>query len=132
MTTVLLLLTIASIIAHAKANAVIYWKKRVSHTWEAVMLLCLLIIIVFGSWINAASYVLLRAGLFNPIYALMIKQEYTFLGTTHWYDRLLQPLLKLENRKDIPVIKGFPAYSVYLMFCFAIGLFINYMRYIYF
>jgi len=127
MITILLLLTIASIIAHAKANAVIYWEKRVSHTWEAVMLLCLLIIIVYGSWVNAASYVLLRAGLFAPIYALMIKQEYTFLGTTHWYDRLLQPLLKLENRKDIPIIKGFPAYTIYLFACAVAGTVINYI-----
>jgi len=57
----------------------------------------------------------------------MIGQDHTFVGTTLWYDRMLRFLVKIENLKTIPIIKGFPAYSIYLFLMVFFGLFFPFL-----
>lgn len=122
------LLLIFSIFAHAKENSITYWKHRISHTWEFLHLISLFL--AFGLiWIgdvhiiSLIAYIPLRMALFSPIYGVLIKQGYQFLGTTLWYDRWLQKLVDLENKKNIPIIKGIPLYTIYIGICFTIGFF---------
>jgi hypothetical protein len=68
-----------------------------------------------------SQYFILRAGLFNYTINKVRGLDVTYLGS-NWFDKLHYWAAKLENRKDIPIIKGFPALSFLYFVYFSIGI----------
>lgn len=126
-----LLITIAkallllAIFAHAKENAITATEKRISHNWEFVHIATLaaafFLIGLFGLWVSAITYVLLRMGLFGPVFGILTTGDYTRLSNKG-YDYFMQKLLKIEQRKE----NYFPAYTIWLAINLAFGMAIDF------
>ena len=119
------ILILAAIFAHAKENAITATEKRISHTWEFVHIVTIaaafFLVGWFGLWVSTITYVLLRIGLFGPVFGLLTTGDYTRLSNKG-YDYFMQKLLKIEQRKE----NYFPAYTIWLGVNFAFGLFIDF------
>lgn len=119
------ILILAAIFAHAKENAITATEKRISHTWEFVHIVTIaaafFLIGWFGLWVSAITYVLLRMGLFGPVFGLLTTGDYTRLSNKG-YDKLMQKLLSIENSKKV----RFPAYTIWLAWWTFAGLVIDF------